>query len=518
MENDRKQYFKVVRRCAFAMVLGLVALLLWVSRTMIADQFAASYEVRIGLMIQDKSDQGRVKDAFDSAQASLPAGVSATLTFDPKMWGHPEVMVSAPSHGQAVAAAQPLGKAIAAAFDAGGGRQLSVSTARIAHAVSNAARDAVLTALTFGAPLLELLAIGLFVVTWRGGRTNGAITAPKGMGYAVALALGLPVAMFMIPGPLFMALFAMSIPTAIAGVIVYKMREVHRAARWPSAQGRIVRSKTRTVKTKVGDGPASRGNAPDIEYVFSVDGVEHRGKRIGIGEIKPDSPEVEAALDRYQVGRTGPVYYNPEDPNEAVLERDAPANPATMYTVAAGVMFVGLAVVIAFWWIGDIIAWLQPHFPPGAIIQGFLFFLGCGLVTSLSLISNLASARAAARWPTAVGTVLTSRAESRRELVSRGQGQTVVVWSPLVEYSYHVGTRDYHGARIAFGPAVSGPRELAEATVARYPAGTSVTVHYDPANPSQSTLETRIAFAWISLVVTAAFFAVALFFSGRFGG
>ena len=92
------------------------------------------------------------------------------------------------------------------------------------------------------------------------------------------------------------------------------------------------------------------------------------------------------------------------------------------------------------------------------------------------------------------------------------------MWSPLVEYSYRVGTRDYHGARIAFGPAVSGPRALADATVARYPTGTSVTVHYDPSNPSQSTLETRIAFAWISLVVTAAFFAAALFFSRGGGG
>jgi hypothetical protein len=44
-----------------------------------------------------------------------------------------------------------------------------------------------------------------------------------------------------------------------------------------------------------------------------------------------------------------------------------------------------------------------------------------------------------------------------------------------------------------------------------------VTVHYDPANPSQATLETRIAFAWWSLLIALAFFAAALFFSGRLG-
>ncbi|MFI4999421.1 MAG: DUF3592 domain-containing protein [Reyranellales bacterium] len=374
------------------------------------------------------------------------------------------------------------------------------------------------TFLTFGAPVLGLLAGALLMLAWRERVAVGDFKLPPGIGFGFAASMLFPVALLVLPGWLFMALFAMMIPTAIAGLIVYKMHEVHRAARWPSAQGRIVRSKTRTVDIKLDNGSPSRGNAPDIEYVFSVDGVEHHGTRIGIGEIKPDSPEVEAALERYQVGRTGPVYYNPDRPEEAVLERDAPASPATMYTFAAGVMFVGLAVVVAFTRISEIIDWLQPHFPPGAIIQGFLFFLGCGLVASLSLISNLASALAAARWPTAVGTVLTSRAESRRELAPGGGNQTMVVWSPLVEYSYRVGGRDYHGARIAFGPAVSAGRDLADSIAGRYPEGATVTVHYDPANPSQSTLETHVAFAWISLVVTAAFFAVALFFSGRFGG
>jgi hypothetical protein len=93
-------------------------------------------------------------------------------------------------------------------------------------------------------------------------------------------------------------------------------------------------------------------------------------------------------------------------------------------------------------------------------------------------------------------------------------GQTMEVWSPLVEFGYRVGERNYHGARVAFGPAVAGGRALAVQTCARYPAGSTVTVYYDPANPSSSVLETRMAFAWQSLAVIAGFFAAALFFSG----
>ena len=90
----------------------------------------------------------------------------------------------------------------------------------------------------------------------------------------------------------------------------------------------------------------------------------------------------------------------------------------------------------------------------------------------------------------------------------------MTVWSPVVEYVYRVDGRDYHGTRLALGADVAASRDFAEATVARYPAGREVTVHFDPANPSFAVLEARIAFAWLTLLLTVAFFAAALFFSG----
>jgi len=186
-----------------------------------------------------------------------------------------------------------------------------------------------------------------------------------------------------------------------------------------------------------------------------------------------------------------------------------------MHGFAGGVVLLGLAVVFGFTRASDIIQWLQPHFPPGAIVQGFLFFAAAGLISSLVVISDLAEARASARWPSTPGTVLSSRVEGHSTLVTRGGGQSTTVWSPLVEYSFHVGERSYHGSRIAFGPEVAAGRGLADAVVARYPVGASVTVHYDPANPAHATLETGLAFRWMALLFPLAFFAIALFFSGR---
>jgi hypothetical protein len=512
MEN-REQYFKVVRRCALAIALGLIALGLFLARGLIADQFATSYGLTIGLTIQDRAYRPRLERAL--AALTVPDDVNATYAFDRNSWSRSQIELSAPTREKAVAAARVVGDTVAQAYDSAGETKLDVRVPSRAYPVDNPTSTTVLNALTFGAPLLELLAIGLFVATWLRGRANGAITAVKGMGIAIALSLGVPLATLMLPGWLFMSLFAMVIPVSIAVAIVVKMGEVRRASRWPSAPGRIVRAQTRKVQTKQSGGASSIGNVPDVEYVYTVDGVEHHGKRISIGEFKPDSPEVEAALERYQIGRTGPVFYNPDKPDEAVLERDPPARPAVMYGFAGGVILIGLVVVFGFTRAHDIIQWLQPHFPPGAIVHGFLFFVAAGLIASLVVISDLAETRAAMRWPTVAGTVLSSRAESRRELTHTGGGTTATVWSPLVEYSYRVGARSYHGARIAFGPEVAAGRDLAEAVVARYPAGAAVTVHYDPTNPAHATLETNLAHRWVALVIPLAFFAIALFFSGR---
>jgi hypothetical protein len=507
------QFFSVVRLGTLAVVLGLVALGLLLARDLIANQFATSYGLTIGLWIQDRGDRPRLERAL--ASLTVPDDVNASYAFDRNGWSRSQIEVSAPTREKAVAAARTLGDIVTREFDSAGDSKLEVSVPSRAYPEDNAATTRARTAIMYGAPVAGSLAIGLFVMAWRQGRRAGVIPLPAGAGFIIAAVAFFWIALTVLPGWLFMAVFAMMIPTSIAGMIVYKMNEVRRASRWPSAQGRIVRSRTRTVTTKQSDGSSARGNLPDIEYAFSVDGTEYRSTRISIGEILPNTPEVEAALERYQVGRTGPVFYNPANPREAVLEREAPASSSVMYAIAGGVMVVGLAVVVAFTRLSDIIEWLQPHFPPGAVVHAFLFFLACGLVTSLILISNLAEARSAWRWPAANGTVITSRAEERRELVPRGSGQTITVWSPLVEYTYRVGDREYHGTRIAFGPLVSGGRELAESQLVPYPVGASVTVHHDPANPSSSVLQPRIAFAWPSLLITLGFFAAAFFFSGR---
>jgi hypothetical protein len=513
---DRDEAAPELRKILAGVVLGLVALLLWLSRDVVSSWFATSSKATIELTTFSERDDARVQRAFAFAQSARAGDATLELLPGLSQIRDSVVHVTGPSSAEAIAAAQSLSQAIVAAFNAEGPGRIDASVRRRTDPVPGPTSNAVLAVFVYGALVLVLAGLAFLWLAWRDWPADRPGMPRYGIFIGIAGA-GWPLLIFIMPGWLFMALFAMFIPCAIAGMIVYKMRDVRRAARWPSAQGRIVRSCMRAVRRQKAGEATTVSNVPDIEYAFSVGGVEYRGHRIGIGEIAPGSAEAEAALERYKVGRTGPVFYNPDKPEEAVLERDAPFRPGVMYGIAAGIVLVGLSVVAAFTRLGEIIAWLQPYFPPGAFVPGVLFFAAAGLLMTLFLISNRRTALAAARWPTTTGTILSSKAEGHRTLATRGQGPSVTVWSPVVEYSYRVLERDYHGSRIAFGGDVAASRDFAEAIVDRYPTGSMVVVHFDPDSPSVSVLEPRIAFAWPTLLITLAFFAAALFFAGAFG-
>ncbi|HEX9558578.1 MAG TPA: DUF3592 domain-containing protein [Reyranella sp.] len=503
---------ELLRACVGAL-LALSALALWSYRDVVSSWFATSYTATIELTTTTERDDKRVERAFATAQSARPGEATFELVPGLSQIRHSVVHVTGPSRTEAIAAAESLSQSMVAAFDAEGSGRLDASVRRRAYPAPGPTSTAVLAILAYGAPLLALVGIALLWLGWRDWPAD-ADGMPRAAVFTAIGFVSLSLVPFVMPGWMVMALFAMAIPGAIAGTIVYKMRELRRTAQWPSAQGRIVRSGMRTVRRKQAGEATKVGNVPAVEYVFSVDGVEYSGHRIGVGDITASSPQAEAVLERYRVGRTGPVFYNPDKPEEAVLERDPPARPAVVYGIAAGVMLVGLAVVVTFTQASEIIGWLEPYFPPGAVVQGVLFCTAAGILMALFLVSDRRTATAAARWPTTPGTILSSIAESHRTLVPRGRGQTIVVWSPVVEYSYGVDGRNYHSSRLAFGGDVASSRAFADEIVARYPVGHEVTVHFDPANPSFAVLEPRVAFAWSTFLLTVAFFAAALFFSG----
>jgi len=140
----------------------------------------------------------------------------------------------------------------------------------------------------------------------------------------------------------------------------------------------------------------------------------------------------------------------------------------------------------------------------GAI--GFIFLLFNGIFLAV-IFAAQNDTSAMKKWPTTVGSILMSTLESRR--TSNGSHAQY----PVVLYSYHVNGRSYEGNRIAPGPLVGGTG--AAGIMARYASGSAVTVHYNPKDPSDATLEVKMAasfWLWFALILVDVVLAlIALF-------
>lgn len=101
----------------------------------------------------------------------------------------------------------------------------------------------------------------------------------------------------------------------------------------------------------------------------------------------------------------------------------------------------------------------------------------------------VAKTKASETWPTSVGKLTRSEivVEEDRDPDSRNS----TWYNPVVAYSYNVAGETIEGSRIRFANMRRGSRKKAEDVLARYRAGDSVTVRYNPEKPSEAVLETQ---------------------------
>jgi hypothetical protein len=256
-------------------------------------------------------------------------------------------------------------------------------------------------------------------------------------------------------------------------------------------------------------------NVADIEYEFRLGDRVFRGTRVGLGEIA--AAGLEATLNHYHVGASVPVYYDPKNPGNALLEREPPLPLVWLYAIAAAVLIAGLAIVAVFWNVSAILEGLEGYFPEKAFLPGLAFFTLGGLMVLAMLWASRRQVAEASGWPQTSGRIVTSTVEHYRQRVGGARtGTLVTFYEPVIEYSYRVDDREYHSTQLSFGGKAAGSQEIAEARAARYPLGSEVTVHYDPKNPSNAVLDLKVAYGVPLLAVAVVFLGLAFFFSGAF--
>jgi hypothetical protein len=104
-----------------------------------------------------------------------------------------------------------------------------------------------------------------------------------------------------------------------------------------------------------------------------------------------------------------------------------------------------------------------------------------GIILGSMLYKRIMTKRAK-DWPSAPGRVKSSRI-SYESSTEKTNGM------PYVVYVYEVNGRKYEGSVIVPGDLTIAGNDYAAKIVARYPAGTNVSVYYNPSNPEDAFLE-----------------------------
>ena len=147
--------------------------------------------------------------------------------------------------------------------------------------------------------------------------------------------------------------FIMSSSFLIAGAwaFLFSLRDIRRgraSKSWPTTTGKITFSGIKKVSDSEGT-----FYFPDISYEYSVDGVTYLSDAIHFGPARgfafPSSARKRAS--KYTVGMPVTVYYNPEDPNIAVLEPGIRTSSFIFLGLGALSFIIGLFIfsVLIYW-------------------------------------------------------------------------------------------------------------------------------------------------------------------------
>lgn len=116
-----------------------------------------------------------------------------------------------------------------------------------------------------------------------------------------------------------------------------------------------------------------------------------------------------------------------------------------------------------------------------ACVGMLVLWLGCSLQSK---------ADASKGWPTSEGKVLECTVIEKTEK-NKDDGTTSVLYSCDVVYQYSVEGRSYKSSQVSHVRSSSSSSKDAEDTARKYPVGSKVQVHYNPADPSEAVLETH---------------------------
>jgi len=141
------------------------------------------------------------------------------------------------------------------------------------------------------------------------------------------------------------------IAAGISAVILIKfgsdILKTQKSRSWPTASGTILDSSMEAHHNRDEDGDIKTTYGASIQYKYLVDGQEFQGNRRTFTNVRTSSVRnTEKILERYPLGSSVDVFYDPDDPSSSVLEPGVGAGTYILLAVAIGFFIFGIAGVI----------------------------------------------------------------------------------------------------------------------------------------------------------------------------
>jgi hypothetical protein len=109
---------------------------------------------------------------------------------------------------------------------------------------------------------------------------------------------------------------------------------------WPTVTGQVLAS---TITYRSGS-RGSRSPYPFVMYTYQVAGQQYQSQRIYFGSEVGGSA-MTGVIKKYPIGAQIPVYYNPQNPADAVLEHSSPASKVLIWI---GLILIAVAAATYF--------------------------------------------------------------------------------------------------------------------------------------------------------------------------
>lgn len=126
-------------------------------------------------------------------------------------------------------------------------------------------------------------------------------------------------------------------------VILAARRKMNAVQGWSSTMGTVLASHLERRRS----GNSGSANYPVVQYSYQVGGQTYQGARIAPG-MEVGGTGAGRVIEKYPAGAQVMVFYDPNDPSDAVLEKKAPAQWILwLVLVILDIMLCGMAVGFA---------------------------------------------------------------------------------------------------------------------------------------------------------------------------